>query len=202
MAQSENNSLPSTSAATTSLVGTSYREREVMSIEESVKRDIAVFENIDTTYSYVETSLRVMVYVFSILATGLGSAASGIGIEKKVYNETTSILSMLAAIASGVLLIIQHAYFKIGPKIEANRKLLALAKNSALTIKLQMSDALTDNVISDKDFRVLVEIQKLYIQQKESVRRNFKSIETQSAMQGAIDDTPYMSPPKEKSTSV
>ena len=110
-----------------------------------------------------------------LIAITLGGGAGGIGLLSMVVAAPAVIVIEGVALCTGILsMISKYSVKKSTSKAEKHEKIKTIASAKLDTISSHISNALSDNKVTDEEFRLILEELEKYKVMKEEVRSKTK----------------------------
>ena len=110
-----------------------------------------------------------------LITINLGTGAGGIGLLATVIAAPTVMVIEGVAILTGLLSIVgKYSVKKTTSKAEKHEKIKTIASAKLDTIASHVSKALSDNKVTDEEFRLILEELEKYKIMKEEVRTKTK----------------------------
>ena len=159
--------------------GQGYRLQKINEIQAFLEKEVAAREALSKKYF---RAAKIVDNVDTVLITiTLGAGAGGIGLLSTVVAAPT-IIVIGVALFTGVLSIIgKYSVKKSTSKAEKHEKIQTIASTNLDTISSHISKALSDNKVTDEEFRLILEELEKYKVMKEEVRaKTNKKIATET----------------------
>ena len=153
--------------------GQGYRLQKMNEIQEFLEKEVATREALSKKYF---RAARIVDNVDTVLiAITLGGGAGGIGFLSTVIAAPAVIAIEGVALFTGFLSIIsKYSVKKSMSKAEKHEKIETIASAKLDTIASHISKALSDNKVTDEEFRLILEELEKYKVMKEDVRSKTK----------------------------
>ena len=142
-------------------------------IQAFLEKEVATREALSKKYF---RAAKIVDNVDTVLITiTLGAGARGIGLLSTVVAAPTVIVIEGVALFTGLLSIIgKYSVKKSTSKAEKHEKIKTIASTKLDTISSHISKALSDNKVTDEEFRLILEELEKYKVLKEEVRAKTK----------------------------
>ena len=160
--------------------GQGYRLQKINEIQAFLKKEVATREALSKKYF---RAARIVDNVDTVLiAVAIGGGAGGIGLLATVIASPAVKTIEGVALFTGFLSIIgKYSVKKSMSKAEKHEKIKMIASAKLDTIASHVSKALSDNKVTDKEFRLILEELEKYKVMKEEVRsKTEKKIATET----------------------
>ena len=153
--------------------GQGYRLQKINEIQAFLEKEVETRGSLSKKYFRAS---RIIDNVDTVLITiSLGSGAGGIGILSTVIAAPAVIAIEGVARFTGLLSIIgKYNVKKFTSKTEKHEKIKMIASTKLDTITSHVSKALSDNKVSDEEFKLILEELEKYKVMKEEVRSKTK----------------------------
>ena len=153
--------------------GQGYRLQKINEIQAFLEKEVATREALSKKYF---RAARIVDNADTVLiAITLGGGAAGVGLLSTVIAAPTVIVIEGVALFTGFLSIIgKSSVKKSTSKAEKHKKIKTIASAKLDTIASHVSEALSDNKVSDEEFRLILEELEKYKVIKEDVRSKTK----------------------------
>ena len=153
--------------------GQGYRLQKINEIQAFLEKEVATREALSKKYF---RAAKIVDNVDTVLITiTLGAGAGGIGLLSTVVAEPTVIVIEGVALFTGLLSIIgKYSVKKSTSKAEKHERIKTIASTKLDTITSHISKALSDNKVTDEEFRLILEELEKYKVMKEEVRSKTK----------------------------
>ena len=153
--------------------GQGYRLQKINEIQAFLEKEVATREALSKKYFRAASIVDNVDTV--LIAITLGGSAAGIGLLSTVIAAPAVIAIEGVALFTGFLSIIgKYSEKKSTSKAEKHEKIKAIASAKLDTIALHVSKALSDNKVTDEEFRLILEELEKYKVMKEEVRTKTK----------------------------
>ena len=158
--------------------------QKINEIQAFLEKEVATREALSKKYF---RAARIVDNVDTVLiAITLGGGAGGIGLLSTVIAAPTVIVIEGVALFTGLLSIIgKYSVKKSTSKAEKHEKIKTIASPKLDTIASHVSEALSDNKVTDEEFKLILEGLEKYKVMKAEVRSKTKkkiSIETEETL--------------------
>ena len=153
--------------------GQGYRLQKINEIQTFLEKDVETREALSKKYF---KAAKVVDNVDTVLITiTIGARAGGISLLSTIVAATADIAIEGVALFTGHLSIIgKYSVKKSTSKTEKHEKIKTIASAKLDTISSHISKALSDNKVTDKEFRLILEEVEKYKVMKEEVRNKTK----------------------------
>ena len=153
--------------------GQGYRLQKINEIQAFLEKEVATREALSKKYFRVAGIVDNVDTV--LIAITLGGGAAGIGLLSTVIAAPAVIAIEGVALFTGFLSIIsKYSVKKSTSKVEKHEKIRTIASAKLDTIASHVSKALSDNKVTDEEFRLILEEFEKYKVMKEEVRSKTK----------------------------
>ena len=149
--------------------GQGYRLQKINEIQAFLEKEVETRGSLSKKYFRAS---RIIDNVDTVLITiSLGSGAGGIGLLSTVIAAPAVIAIEGVALFTGLLSIIgKYNVKKFTSKAEKHEKIKTIASTKLDTITSHVSKALSDNKVSDEEFKLILEELEKYKVMNEEVR--------------------------------
>ena len=153
--------------------GQGYRLQKINEIQTFLEKDVETREALSKKYF---KAAKVVDNVDTVLITiTIGARAGGISLLSTIVAATADIAIEEVTLFTGHLSIIgKYSVKKSTSKTEKHEKIKTIASAKLDTISSHISKALSDNKVTDKEFRLILEEVEKYKVMKEEVRNKTK----------------------------
>ena len=153
--------------------GQGYRLQKINEIQAFLEKEVATREALSKKYF---RAARIVDNADTVLiAITLGGGAAGIGLLSMVISAPAVVAIEGVELFTGFLSVIcKYSMKKSTSKAKKHEKIKMIASAKLDTIASHVSKALSDNKVSDEDFRLILEELEKYKVMKEEVRSNTK----------------------------
>ena len=153
--------------------GQGYRLQKINEIQAFLEKEVVTREVLSKKYF---RAARIVDNVDTVLITiTLGAGAGGIGLLSTVIAAPTVIAIEGVALFTGLLSIVgKYSLKRSTSKAEKHEKIKTIASAKLDTIASYVSKALSDNKVTDEEFRQILEELEKYKVMKEEVRSKTK----------------------------
>ena len=153
--------------------GQGYRLQKINEIQAFLEKEVATREALSKKYFRVA---RIVDNVDTVLiAITLGGGVGGVALLSTVIAAPTVIVIEGVALFTGFLSIIgKYSVKKSTSKTEKHEKIKTIASTKLDTISSHISKALSDNKVTDEEFRLILDELEKYKVMKEEVRSKTK----------------------------
>ena len=137
--------------------GQGYRLQKINEIHAFLEKEVATREALSKKYF---RAAKIVDNVDTVLITiTLGAGAGGIGLLSTVIAAPTVIVIEVVALFTGLLSIIgKYSVKKSTSLAEKHEKIKTIASTKLDTISSHISKALSDNKVTDEEFRLILEV--------------------------------------------
>ena len=159
--------------------GQGYRLQKTNEIQAFLEKEVATREALSKKYF---RAAKIVDNVDTVLITiTLGAGAGGIALLSTVVASPVLIPLEGMALFTGLLSIIgKYSVKKSTSKAEKHEKIKTIASTKLDTISSHISKALSDNKVTDEEFRlILVELEKYKVMKEEVTSKTKKKIATE-----------------------
>ena len=159
--------------------GQGYRLQKINEIQAFLEKEVATREALSKKYSRAVEIVDNVVTVLIVIT--LGGGVGGIGLLSTVIAVPAVMAIEGVVLFTGFLSIIcKYSIKKCRSKAEKHDKIKTIASTKHNTIDSHISKVLSDNKVTDKEFRLILEELEKYKVMKEEVRsKNKKKIATE-----------------------
>ena len=153
--------------------GQGYRLQKINEIQAFLEKEVATREALSKKYF---RAARIIDNVDTVLiAITLGGGAGGIGLLSTVIAAPTVIVIEGVALFTGLLSFIgKYSVKKSTSKAQKHKKIKRIASAKLDPIASHVSEALSDNKVTDEEFKLILEELEKYKVMKEEVRSKTK----------------------------
>ena len=147
--------------------------QKINEIQAFLEKDVATREALSKKYFRAAGIVDNVDTV--LIAITLGASAGGVALLSTVITEPTVIAIEGVVLFTGLLRIIgKYSVKKSTSKAEKHEKIKTIASTKLDTISLHISKALSDNKVTDEEFRLILEELEKYKVMKEEARSKTK----------------------------
>ncbi len=152
-----------------------YRLQKINEIQRVLEVERDIRQNLSKRYHRI--SKGVSNAESALVAVSMGLGVAGVGLLSTIVAAPAVITMEIAALGTGLLGIIGGQVNKVMMrKAEKHEKIKTIAEAKLNTINDLVSKALTDNLVSQEEFTLILSEQTKYRQMKEEVRTKIKGV--------------------------
>ena len=170
---SEQNIIPSAPPLYPSLNGGDYRLKKISDCQKELENEISHYRRISKKYKRAKTIINAFAATTGTLTVLLSSA----GLAKSVTGIGAIAGAPIAGIAAVMGITSTTASFgsgRLNRKVTKHEKNISLAESQHLSVSRLVSKAMTDGVVSDAEFHLILREIENYNSLKSQLRREVK----------------------------
>ena len=166
--------------------GPGYRLQKINEIQAFLEKEIE--ERGKLSKKYFRAAKIVDIADTVLITITIGAGAGGIGLLSTIVAAPVVIGLEGAALVTGFLSIIgKYSVKRSTSKAEKHEKIKTIASTKLDTVSSHISKALSDNKITDDEFRLILEELEKYKVMKEEIRTKTKKKETTETEESLIE---------------
>ena len=150
-------------------LGHNYRMERILEVRRLLEQEIHSRKSLYNKYKKATNTLSAI--DIALLTVGLGSTVASVGLLSSIIGAPAAMPVQAVGIVSGVLGAVgKFVERRLMIKVKKHNDIVVLARAKLGSVVERVSKALEDGMISDEDFRMVMEEHTQFIHMKESIR--------------------------------